>query len=216
MLSKRYFWIVATDDSWFKFYSLEMQQTDCLSGKPVRHGRGLAADWHLGKRFEDQHYLAESSFCGVHLKRKWVFVDWKSLKINLLKVFSSAHPQPLVHLLGHPPLVETGSLPQVQWWASWVGAAHVDSWNIFRWRARKKNSSELTREELYGPETSVVRVRIHLGCVALRGKKKGPKVYRPQAESVQLLMLYGHELHAAQALGWITIAMVQWTWRLIG
>ena len=117
LVSKMYFWIVAIDDSWFKYDSLEMQQTDWLSGQPVHPGRGLAADWHLAKRFEDQHHLAESFFW-VHLKGKRVCVDWNSLKIQFAKVAIS--PSPVIGSMA-PPLVETGSLPQVQWWASWVG-----------------------------------------------------------------------------------------------
>lgn len=59
-------------------------------------------------------------FMVTHLKGKQVFVVWKSLKFQFAKVAIS--PSTVIGSLA-PPLVETGSLPQVQWWASWVGAS---------------------------------------------------------------------------------------------
>lgn len=169
LVSKMYFWIVAIDDSWFKYDSLEMQQTDWLSGQPVHPGRGLAADWHLAKRFEDQHYLAESSFLMVtHLKGKQVFVGRKSLKFQFAKFAIS--PFPVISSLA-PPLVETGSLPQVQSWASWVGAS----------RGFLKHFSAAAGQETRIPEMIPRRTIWTQGL-------------QTQAESVQSPVLYGHEL----------------------
>ena len=155
-----YFWIVAIDDSWFKYDSLEMQQTDWLSGQPVHPGRGLAADWHLAKRFEDQHYLAESSFFMVTSQREASFCWLKIIEISICKGCNQPIPSHwfIGPTLGGDRLLATGSVMSIlSGHKSWIPETCLRSC-----RTRNKNSLRWSREEL---------------C--------GPKVYRPKQNQIQ-------------------------------
>ena len=145
-----YFWIVAIDDSWFKYDSLEMQQTDWLSGA-TRSPWARIGGWLTPVQAIWRPTLScwVIFFNGYASQREASFCWLKIIEISIAKFAIS--PFPVISSLAHP------------WWRQapchrfshehpeW--ARVVDSWNISpQLQDKKQEFLRWSREELYGPK----------------------------------------------------------------